>query len=115
MLNGRVEVRTDVARVRERSVLFQDGSLEEVDVIIMATGYDYRLDFVDRKVVSVVDNRVHLYKYMIPPELAHPTLAIIGLVQAIGAVMPISEIQSRWFVNLLQGELSFPYLTFPFH
>ena len=48
---------------------------------------------------------MQLYKYVFPPHISHATLAVIGLVQAIGAVMPISELQSRWFVNLLIGKL----------
>ena len=54
--------------------------------------------------LKVVDNAVNLYKYVFPSHLPHATLAIIGLVQPIGAFMPIAELQCRWFVNLLIGK-----------
>nr|KAG5686583.1 hypothetical protein BaRGS_005154 [Batillaria attramentaria] len=108
LLNGRVEVRPNVVQIHKRSVQFQDGTVQEADVIILATGYDYRLDFVDPDVIQVRDNRVRLFQYVFPPHLPHATLAVIGLVQPVGAVMPISEIQSRWFVNLLLGRVHLP-------
>jgi len=41
--------------------------------------------------------------------LAHPhTLALIGLIQPIGALLPISELQSRWFAQLMAGKLKLP-------
>ena len=52
-MNGRVEVRPDVARFLPRQAHFRDGSLEDVDAVVMATGYDYRLDFLDPEVVQV--------------------------------------------------------------
>lgn len=103
-MNGRVQVRPDVAQIHPQSVQFQDGTTEVVDAIIMATGYDYRLDFIDPEVIRIEQNQVGLYLYVFPPHLPHPTLAVIGLVQAIGAVMPISEIQSRWFVRVMLGK-----------
>ncbi|XP_076452199.1 uncharacterized protein LOC143287845 [Babylonia areolata] len=108
LMTQRVQVRADVSRILPRAVQFTDGHVQEVDVIIMATGYDYRLDFVDPKVLQVIDNRVKLYKYVFPPHLPHATLAVIGLVQAIGAVMPISELQCRWFASLMIGRVRLP-------
>lgn len=46
-----------------------------------------------------------LYKYVFPPALAHPTLAIIGLVQPLGSLMPIAEIQCRWVALILTGQV----------
>ncbi|KAK7088679.1 flavin-containing monooxygenase 5-like [Littorina saxatilis] len=108
LLNGRVEVRPHVASLSGREVAFEDGLREEVDTVILATGYDYRLDFVSPDVIQVAENRVRLYKYVFPPRLPHASLAVIGLVQAIGAVMPIAEIQSRWAVSLLLGRVKLP-------
>ncbi|KAF7651010.1 hypothetical protein LDENG_00117450 [Lucifuga dentata] len=38
-----------------------------------------------------------------PPELDHPTLAVIGLVQPLGTVMPIFEMQARWATRVFKG------------
>ena len=53
-----MEVRGNVTQVMSHGVQFQDGAEEEVDAIIMATGYDYRLDFVDPEVVKVRSKRL---------------------------------------------------------
>lgn len=57
-------------------------------------------------VVSVSENKTSLYKYIFPPELEQPTLAIIGLVQPLGAIMPISEMQARWATRVFKGKTS---------
>ena len=61
----------------------------------LATGYRFGFPFIDKSVVDVKENRLPFYKYMFPPDLQHPTLAIIGCIQPLGAVMPISELQCR--------------------
>jgi len=47
-----------------------------------------------------------LYRRIVPPRL--PGLYFIGLVQPIGAVMPIAETQSQWVADLLQGRAKLP-------
>ena len=103
IMNGEVRVRDDVTKLDEHGVHFQDGSYECVDAIIMATGYDYRFPFLAESVLSVEDNKVDLYKHVFPPKLKHPTLGFIGLVQAIGSVIPISEMQARWSTRVFTG------------
>jgi hypothetical protein len=49
-------------------------------------------------------SQVPLYKYVFPPDLPHPTLAVIGLVQPLGSLMPISEMQCRWVSRVLTGK-----------
>ena len=77
--------------------------LQEIDAVVFATGYEYKIGIVDESVTRIQDNKTTLYKYMFPPHLSHPSLAIVGLVQAVGAVMPISEMQCRWFSNIMKG------------
>ena len=49
-----------------------------------------------------------LYKNVFCPDIGH-TVAFIGFVEpASGAVLPMSEIQSRWFAELTQGNISLP-------
>ncbi|RWS00538.1 Dimethylaniline monooxygenase [N-oxide-forming] 5-like protein, partial [Leptotrombidium deliense] len=54
-------------------------------------------------------NRVQLYKNVFQPKLKHPqTLAVIGLVQPLGAIFPIAELHSRWFCLLMKGQRKLP-------
>jgi len=71
---------------------------------VFATGYSFSFPFLASHVVSVSENKASLYKYVFPPELDRPTLAVIGLVQPLGAIMPIAEMQARWATRVFKGE-----------
>jgi hypothetical protein len=57
-------------------------------------------------VFSTPDNHVRLYKYVVHPR--RPGLFFIGLVQPWGAIMPISEMQSKWVCRILCGTSALP-------
>ena len=85
---------------------FVDGSSEPFDTIIYATGYNITFPFLKPEVFTVQDNRVHLYRRVIDPEL--PNLFFLGLIQPLGAIMPLAELQARWIAGLLNGEMALP-------
>lgn len=110
ILSGTVAVKGDIAKFTEDGVVFQgDEEVTPVDVVILATGYKVSYPFIPNHILPVDHNKVRLYKYQFIPTLAHPeTLAIIGLIQPIGAILPISELQARWFSLLNAGKLKLP-------
>ena len=55
---------------------------------------------------SLQDHQVTLYKFVFP--LNDPSLAVIGLIQPIGSVAPISEMQSRWAASVFAGSHPLP-------
>ncbi|XP_077188435.1 flavin-containing monooxygenase 5-like [Paroedura picta] len=108
IISGRVVVKPNITEFSETSVLFDNGSKEDnIDAVVFATGYSFSFPFLD-KCTSVVDNQVSLYKYVFPPVLEKPTLAIIGLIQPLGAIMPISEMQARWVTRVFKGLCKLP-------
>lgn len=109
ILSGKVQVKKNIVEFTEDGVLFEgDDKATVLDDVILATGYQIKFPFLPKDVVSVVDNQVQLYKYVFPPHLRHPTLALIGLVQPVGAIFPIAELQSRWLAELLAKKRSLP-------
>lgn len=50
-----------------------------------------------------------LYKFVFPPDC--PSLAVIGLIQPIGSLAPISELQSRWVAAVFSGQIKLPSKT----
>lgn len=79
------------------------------DAVVMATGYKIIFPYLSQDILPVKENKVRLYKHQFVPHLKHPhTLALIGLIQPIGAILPISEMQSRWFAQLMAGNLKLP-------
>jgi dimethylaniline monooxygenase (N-oxide forming) len=89
-----------------RTVRFADGSEEEVDLVVYCTGYRIRFPFLAEDLVPTADNHVPLYRRVVPPDL--PGLFFVGLVQPLGAVMPLAEAQSEWIADLLRGRTALP-------
>ncbi|XP_054837407.1 flavin-containing monooxygenase 5-like [Eublepharis macularius] len=109
IISGRVLMKPNVNEFTEKGVIFEDGCREEnIDVVIFATGYSFAFPFIDESVISVGNNQVPLYKFVFPPHLERSTLAIIGLLQPLGAIMPIAELQSRWATRVFKGLIKLP-------
>ncbi|XP_064464184.1 flavin-containing monooxygenase 5-like [Ornithodoros turicata] len=109
ILSGVIQVKKDIKEFTADGVLFDgDTEVTELDVVILATGYQIKFPFLPKDVISVQNNQVQLYKNMFPPNLRHPTLSIIGLIQPIGAIFPIAEMQARWQAQLLSGKKHLP-------
>ncbi|XP_066479374.1 flavin-containing monooxygenase 5-like [Tiliqua scincoides] len=109
IISGRILMKPNVREFTERGVIFEDGSQEEnVDVVIFATGYSFSFSFLEKGVIDIRNNHAPLYKFVFPPYLEKPTLAIIGLLQPLGAIMPISELQARWATRVFKGLIKLP-------
>jgi len=89
-----------------RGVSFVDGTTEELDLIIYCTGYKITFPFFQPALLDAPDNRIPLYRRVVHPELAG--LYFVGLLQPLGAIMPLAEAQSEWIADLLQGEATLP-------
>jgi dimethylaniline monooxygenase (N-oxide forming) len=103
---GRVVPKPNVERLAGDRVVFVDGSAEPVDLIIYATGYRIDFPFLDAELFSSAENEVELYGRVVDVE--HPGLYFIGLIQPLGAIMPLAELQARWVAGLLVGRLALP-------
>ncbi|VDM40357.1 unnamed protein product [Toxocara canis] len=108
---GTVIIKPNIASFTENGILFEDGShIEHVDEVVVSTGYSFEFPLLEGgKLTPVVENQVNLFEFMYPPELAPKnTVAIIGLVQPLGSIMPISEMQARVFFSALSGQTHLP-------
>ncbi|XP_021344877.1 dimethylaniline monooxygenase [N-oxide-forming] 5-like [Mizuhopecten yessoensis] len=107
--SGSIKVKTDIKCFTATGVEFTDGTKEEnIDVVILATGYIFGFPFIDKSVIDVQDNRIELFKYMFPPNLKKPTICVVGCVQPIGSLMPISELQCRLAARVFKGDVTLP-------
>jgi dimethylaniline monooxygenase (N-oxide forming) len=115
---GSIITKPNIEHFTENTVKFIDGAEVEIDAVILCTGYQISFPFldpsqVDIKKTSLDDernsktNEVRLYKFVYHPDHGN-TLGFIGLVQPLGAIMPISEMQCRWFFSNLAGNTSLP-------
>jgi hypothetical protein len=106
LADGDVIIKPNIDRLAGDRVHFTDGSAEPVDVVIYCTGYKISFPFLDERLTGTGGGRIPLYRRVVSPKL--PGLYFIGLVQPVGAVMPIAEIQSQWVADLLQGRTALP-------
>ncbi|RWS24096.1 dimethylaniline monooxygenase [N-oxide-forming] 5-like protein, partial [Leptotrombidium deliense] len=110
IISGTVLMRQNIKEFTENGVIFEGSEEEtECDIVVFATGYEISFPFLDASIVSVVQNKIEMFKNVFLPKLKHPhTLGFICLVQANGPVFPISEMQARWFAKLMSGKVKLP-------
>jgi dimethylaniline monooxygenase (N-oxide forming) len=104
--HGDITVKPNIERLEGDSVRFADGTVEKVDTIVYCTGYKINFPFLDESVIPVEDNRVPLYRRVVPPE--RPGLWFLGLLQPLGAIMPLAEAQAEWIADVLEGKAKLP-------
>jgi len=104
--HGDLTVKPTISRFDGSRVVFADGTGVEADVVVYCTGYKVTFPFLDESVLATDDNHVDLYRRVVPPD--RPGLWFIGLVQPLGAVMPLAEAQAHWVADLITGRVSLP-------
>lgn len=102
LAEGAITARPAIERLDGDRVVFVDGTSAPADLIIWATGYKVSFPFLDPSLVEARDNNLPLWKRTVHPDL--PGLFFLGLVQPIGAVMPIAESQGAWIAEMLTGD-----------
>jgi hypothetical protein len=87
--HGRIFGKGDVSRMDGKTVHFRDGSKEQIDVVICATGYQYRVPFVDEEALGWVGGHPRLYMSAFSRQ--HPTFFAYGLMEAGAAPWKIDD------------------------
>lgn len=102
-------MKTEVEKFTENGAVFVDGTeLEDIDVVILATGFNYSFSFIQKDVIRKEREFPLLYDLVWPADLEPATLAIIGLVQPFGGLPPVNEMQSRWATRVFSGNCKLP-------
>ncbi|HEX6749708.1 MAG TPA: NAD(P)-binding domain-containing protein [Longimicrobium sp.] len=91
--HGDVTPKPDLARLSGRAVEFADGSREEIDLIVFATGYNIEFPFIDRAWLSWRDGRPRLFRNVFHPEL--DTIFVAGLIQPDSGQFGLVQWQTR--------------------
>lgn len=106
---NRIAPRPWIACVDGRLVHFSDGSAEEVDAIIFATGYELSLPFLGstaRAALAPDTEQANLYNHTFHPDL--PGLALVGVYHQSGPYFPTLELQARWVAYTWSGHRPVP-------
>jgi dimethylaniline monooxygenase (N-oxide forming) len=106
LAHGAITPKPVITRLLGDRVELADGTVERADVIVWCTGYKVSFPFFERTFVSAPDNDLPLFFRVFHP--TYTQLMFIGLLQPLGAVMPIAEAQGKWVGKHLRGEYALP-------
>ena len=87
-------------------MVFADGSEVEADVVVYCTGYKVTFPFFDEDLISAPDNDLPLFRRVFHPD--RRDVFFIGLLQPLGAIMPLAQVQSEWVADHLAGRYALP-------
>lgn len=107
--HGWIGIKPNVQKLKGDKVEFVDGSEIECNAIIYATGYKTTFPFFSSDVFDADKDAAALYRRIAAPH--QPGLYFAGLIQPVGATIPLVEIQSQWIAQVLAGDLELPAVT----
>jgi hypothetical protein len=88
------------------TVHFTDGTSDQFDVIVYATGHNITFPFFDEDFISAPGNQIRLYKRIFKP--GRSDLAFIGFAQSVPTLFPFVECQSRLLAAYAIGRYALP-------
>jgi dimethylaniline monooxygenase (N-oxide forming) len=101
--DGRCRKAPGIDRFDHDRAVFADGSDFRPDLVILCTGFETRLPFLDS---SIADAPRFLHTFN--PAVG-PSLGFIGFLRpAFGAIPPLAELQARWFALVQSGKINLP-------
>lgn len=107
--HGRITPVPDVARFHPDAVELADGSTIQPDLVLLATGYLPRFEFLDPQLLDLDQHgRPHLYLHAFS---RHPTLAVAGLLQPDSGVFRLVHWQTVAIARWLRLRLVAPDRT----
>jgi cation diffusion facilitator CzcD-associated flavoprotein CzcO len=104
--SGDAVAKPNIERLEGDRVRFEDGSVEQVDAIIWATGYKITFPFFDAEFISAPDNRFPLYKRIFKPGI--DDLAFVGFAQTVPTLFPFVELQGKLVARYVGGDYALP-------
>ncbi len=102
--HGRLIPKGEVERLEGGEVRFKDGSVETVDTIVCATGYRYRVPFIDEQAFGWRGEHPDFFMTAFVRE--HPTMFIFGLFEAGGAPWVLNDQVALIIAEYLQDRRS---------
>jgi hypothetical protein len=77
--HGDLVAKPDVRQLTPTGVVFSDGSSEDIDTVLLATGYEYRVPFLDDGLLRWKSGHPQLYLNVFSRE--HDTLYVLGFIE----------------------------------
>jgi cation diffusion facilitator CzcD-associated flavoprotein CzcO len=100
--HGDITPKPDIRELRGSRVAFSDGSEEEIDVIIYATGYNISFPFMDKNYVNWNENHPELYLHIFHPECDN--LFVVGLIQPDSGQWGLVDYQTQLIAKFIYAQ-----------
>ena len=104
--HGTITPKPNIESLERSQVRFVDGSAVDADVVVYCTGYQIAFPFFDEGFISAPDNHIELFRRVFDPQI--PNVFFVGLLQPLGAIMPLAEAQGAWVGDYLRGDYELP-------
>ncbi len=103
---GKIQMQKGLVQARGKTAFFADGESADFDTIVFCTGYRVEFPFFAKEHLHAPDNRLPLFYRTFHPQHRH--VFFVGLLQTVGAVMPVAEAQAKVIVRHLLGGYNLP-------
>ncbi|CAH2045539.1 unnamed protein product, partial [Iphiclides podalirius] len=96
----------DIDSFTSEGVVFQDGSIEDVDDVIFCTGYEFDHSFIDESAGLTIAGKFVLPLYQHIVNIRHPTMTFIGVVKKV--ITRVMDAQAQYAAALAAGLFELP-------
>ena len=100
--------RTAIDRYTDAGVSLADGTSLDLDVVVLATGWQTDFSFMAPDVwqrINAEDDGFYLYRHMLNPDV--PGLAFVGRAASISSILTYC-LQAHWLSELIRGKVQLP-------
>jgi cation diffusion facilitator CzcD-associated flavoprotein CzcO len=104
--HGDIIPKPDVQELCGDHVLFKDGSLEPIDLLVYATGYHLSFPFIDGSYLNVQNGNPRLYMHAFHP--TYDNLFVVGLLQPDSGIFWLMDYQSQLIAHVIDAQKHSP-------
>lgn len=111
--HGDIKAKGDVERLEGKQVVFKDGSREEIDLVLCATGYEWRIPYVDPSQFTWKSGRPDLYMNLFVK--GHANLYTLGFMETNGGAYKLFDNMADLIAQSILAERDDPKRAKRFH
>jgi cation diffusion facilitator CzcD-associated flavoprotein CzcO len=104
--HGDIIPKPDVAELCGNYVRFKDGSEEQIEVIVFATGFNIAFPFLDKKYLNWKNNRPNLFLNIFHPQ--YDNLFVAGLIQPDSGQWGLVDYQTQLIAKFILAQENYP-------
>lgn len=104
--HGDIRAKSDIERLDGSDVLFRDGSRETIDLIVLATGYDWPIPFLDAAMLDWDGKRPRLWMTAFAPK--DERLFVAGMLEVNGGAYKFLDDHGDLIARAIQQHLDDP-------